>query len=556
MTNNLYQEKSLFLRSERMAVNDFTQNMIAKFPSWMKMAKDENSIGAQFLNVFGMTFEEFEHELTETVENFYLETAHIDMIDILYKIPLTSVRVDDIEKIYDVFIEDFEENRTLVMGSKNLREFYRREVTLPKYFIDRSGGYLYLRIDFEGVEDIDNPFQSLIINEAKHYTLDVHHVWNAYDEFGLLFGLSRLPRERNESFKKRILDVFKSPGGNTQTGIKNALARELGLSKEEVNVFPFHDRAFGETLIHPDGTPTEAMVRYAKQINENLKFTWDTLNLGEAYWYSIEQDNLGIDFLPHIWDVDTSLFKREEFQSGVGDKDDLLVTAPEKQSATRNFRAYVSLVGYFEDYEEFFPEIAFQYKIYGQGKRLTETYEEEPFKYTVEAAEVFEQNYRVIASQEFPYTFRTEFYEKNDFVDDADRKKINFGKSNDILHTQTDGMMKLIYNLSTSDDSVSNWVPEMNVVWEDTAGGEHAYPFKTNNDFLIPRTNAGGEPETFLAFADVSHGEEGLGLGYGAFVSELDTTVEWQQGEYETDTVLIKDGTVSLNLDYMSKIMN
>lgn len=539
-----------------MAVNDFTQNMMAKFPSWMKMAKDENSIGAQFLNVFGLTFEEFEKELTETVENFYLTTAHTDIIDILYKIPLTSVRVDDLNEIYEVYIETFEGERVLVYGSTNLREFYKRETQLPKYFIDRTSEYLYLRVDFEQFNDVDNPFQSLIVNEAKHFTLDVHHVWNAYDEFGLLFGLSRLPRERNESFKNRILDVFRNPGNNTQEGIKNALSRELGLTKDEVEVFPFHDKAFSEELINPDGTPTEEMVRYAKQINENLKFTWDTLNLGEAYWFSIEQDNLGIDFLPHIWDVDTSLFEREEFQSGIGSEDDLKVTAPKEEPSTRKFKAYVSLIGYFEDYQEFFPEIAFQYKIYGRGKRLTETYEEEPFKYTVEAAEVFEQNYRAIASQDFPYTYRTEFYDKNNFIDNEDREKINFGKSNDILHTQTDNMMKLIYNLSTSDDSMSNWIPEMNVVWEDTQGKEHEYPFKTQDDFLIPRTNNAGEPETFLAFADVSHGEDGFGLGYGAFVSELDTTVEWQQGEYETDTVLIKDGTVSLNLDYMKKLMN
>ena len=34
-----------------MSVSRFTENMMARFPSWMKMAKDPDSVGAQFLDV-------------------------------------------------------------------------------------------------------------------------------------------------------------------------------------------------------------------------------------------------------------------------------------------------------------------------------------------------------------------------------------------------------------------------------------------------------------------------------------------------------------------------
>lgn len=55
-----------------MAMNQFTLNLMSKFPSWMRMRKDTTSIGAQFLDVFGLTFEQFQVELDEVVNNFYI----------------------------------------------------------------------------------------------------------------------------------------------------------------------------------------------------------------------------------------------------------------------------------------------------------------------------------------------------------------------------------------------------------------------------------------------------------------------------------------------------
>lgn len=540
-----------------MAVTRFTQNMMAKFPQWMKMAKDPNSIGAQFLNVFGLTFQEFKRELDEAVDNFYIETAHTDIIDILYRIPMSSSVVDDFEAIDQVGIRNHDGTEDLVMASANLRLFYQRETQLPRFYIDRPSGYLYLRVELELYEDLDEPFQAVVLNGAPHYELELHHVWNVFDEFALLVGLQRLPRERNEALKQRILDVFENPGGLTHEGVQNGLARELGLNKEEIEVVSLHDQTFSSELIHPDGTPTKKMMSYAKQVNDGLKFTWDSMNFGEAYWFSLEQDNLGVHYLPHVWDVDTSLFEKEEFQSGIGHGDDLKVTAPTEQDSSRSFKAYVSLIGYYEQAEDIYPEIAFQYKIYAQGKKLEQTYEEEPFRYTVKSAETFQQNYRVVATQEFPYTFRKEFFDKNQYEPGNDRDKMHFGLSNDFLHTQTDPVMRLGLSMRTTSEKHSNRIPEMDVVWEDTQGTEHRFPFHSENDFLIDRVDNAGNPLTNTVYSDVSYDETGgLGLGYGAFQREYDTTIEWQQGSYTTDTVLVRNGAVTLNLERMALLMN
>ena len=80
-----------------MSVNIFTKNLMSKFPSWMKLAKDEESIGAQFLDVFGITLDQFQKELDEITSGFYIGTMNMDMIDIIYKVPLASETIDDFE---------------------------------------------------------------------------------------------------------------------------------------------------------------------------------------------------------------------------------------------------------------------------------------------------------------------------------------------------------------------------------------------------------------------------------------------------------------------------
>ena len=540
-----------------MALTRFTQNMMARFPSWMKLAKDPASVGAQFLDVFGITLNEFKRELDNVVDDFYLQTADTEMVDLLYRMPIASETVLDLTLGDTVTLEHFDGTIQPVFEARSLRDFYSRKKQLPLFYQDRSRGMLYLRVDFSRIEDIQNPYRSVRVNQSPQYTLQLHHVWNAFDEFGLLLGLNRLPGERNQAFKERILGVFQYPGGPDAEGVRNGLARELGIPRAEVEVVPFHDRTFASELVHADGTPTKKMMGYAKQINDTLKFTWDNLNFGEAYWFSLEQENLGIDFLPHIWDVDTSLFETDEFQSGIGSGDDLLVTAPKEQNSTRAFTAHVSLVGYYADYEEIFPEITFQYKIYAKGLTTAEAYNEQAFRYTVTAAETFNQDYRLAATQDFPYVFRTGFSDPDAFTAGTERDKFTFANSNDFLHKQTDAVIRIGVNMETTDDQQSNRIGDLKVVWEDTLGAEHAVTFVTEDDFLIDRTTPGGQPLTNVVYTDVSYDESnGLGLGMGAFQKEVDTTLEWQQGTFDNTNILAQEGGISLNLATMLQLMN
>lgn len=537
-----------------MSVNNFTKNLMQKFPSWMKLAKDENSIGAQFLDVFGITFDEFQKEIDSTVENFYINTANIDMIDIIYKVPLANIKIDDFSEYAETYINLNDDSQIMVHTSHNLREFYKHdESSMFRSYVNRANGYLYLRVDLDLFNDINQPFKSVVINGAPQYELIIHHVWNAFDEFGLLLNIYRLEGERNESFKNRILDVFKNPGNSTPKGMINGISRDLGIDKEKVNIYSLSEKNTHKELITSEGKPTKKMISYAKQVNDSLKFTWDALNFGEAYWHSIEEDNLGIDFLPHIWDTDMSIWEDSDFHSGIGDGDDLFVHKPKTIDSNRKFRAYISLIGYYEEVEEIYPEIKFRYKIYAKGKIPNNEYKEELFKFTTKSSRLVNQNYNLEAEQLFKYNFRTDFFNKNKFVQDD---KMVFIKSNDFLHTVTDNIMRLKLKMSTRTETDSPSFSEITVVYEDTTGADNKYTLKTRDDFLNDKNATNGKPMKSVNYADVFATENSLELGFGAFQKIIDTTADFQSGNYETNSILIKEGKLSLNLDLTGKIQN
>ncbi len=61
-----------------------------------------------------------------------------------------------------------------------------------------------------------------------------NRVWNEFDEFALMNGLTRLPGETNEEQKTRTLDVYKNYPHATEQGYINGIMRDLGFQKFDV----------------------------------------------------------------------------------------------------------------------------------------------------------------------------------------------------------------------------------------------------------------------------------------------------------------------------------
>lgn len=527
-------------------LNHFTRQMMERLPQWMKMARDEKSVGAQFLDVFGLALEEVENYLTETIENRLIGTAHVEMVDILYKVPLSTEQILDFEQEPMAFIRNNEGALERAFVSGTLREFYKAGKE-NRVIIDRGEGMVYIRVDMDRFTDLDAPFQSIVINGVDQYDLILHHVWNAFDEFGFLLGLKRLHGERNAAFKERILDVFINPGNSSKQGIINGMARELGITRESITLHTLKEAAFQSELFERDGSPTPKMIDYAKRINETLRFTWDTMNFGEAYWHSVEEDLLGLKFLPHIWDADMSMFRKDEFQSGVGDQDDLKVFKPETVARERTFKTFVSVMGYIESPEMIYPEIEFRYKVFATGKVPNQDYKEEPFRYTVRAAERTSLDYKVGGSQRFDWRHELNLGASTDYV--VENNGIVFGKSNDVLHPETDPIVRLDVEMTTVNPVLSPALEELVIVYEDTNGAEQQYLWTTQADFTTDKNATGGGSLTNVEMRDTFVTTTGeVELGFGSFYRVLDTNGDFNEGQYDASTIVVKDGSVGLNL--------
>lgn len=586
-----------------MDLSRFTEQMRAMLPQWMKMAKDPDSVGAQFLNVFGMEFEDVQTYLDWIVNNHFIGTASIDQIDITYKVPLALPVVSDVVEIQNVFgmrkdAVISETNRVHFTVVNSLRDFYLADPYMDVAILDRTQGVVYLRPgkaildnisnphvhddglgqiigpegeEFPGSTPVDEeedkdesgveqeeeflsyeegnplftPFVSVEINGTLHYEYSLHHIWNPFDEFGMLLGIYRLHGERNAQFKERILDVFRKPANATKTGLMNGISRELGLNSEDIKINEFADKAFRGSMINDDGTPSQKLINYVERINKVLGFTWDNMSWGEAYWRSVEESQIGLEYLPHIWDVNTDMWKREEFQSGIGDGDDLLVTAPKDEENIRNFNYYLGLRGKRNGVEEIDPELRFKYKITATGKIMNEEYKPESYKYSIISSEIIYLHYIVRAVKEYMYTTNIDFNPNTPgyIFDDKTSSNVEVVTGNTIMSKDNHRYLRVGSWLSTRSVSDTPIIDELKIKWYDSTEAEQEFILDSQDDF----TRNDATVDTNLTNVFVS--EDGtVELGFGDFYQMIDTEGSFKEGTHSQSVEIIRRGSVQLKL--------
>lgn len=523
-------------------VNKHTESMMAMLPQWMKMAKDPDSVGANFLNAFSLEFSEIERYLEKAWNDMNIGTANLQSADFCYKIPLATRDVIDFSKTEIHVSLVLDRVRIDCKPVDSLRLFFENEDN--SYMIDTNEGYVYIRVDnYYMQENIFKPFDAIDISGTLHYEYMLHHIWNVFDEFGMLLGVYRLPGERNEGFKNRILDVFKNPGGSTKQGLINGLSRELGIGASEVKLGSLSDNNYVQSvLMNTDGTPSEKYIEYVDQINSNLGFAWDHMNWGEAYWRSIEENNMGFHYLPHIWDGFSSEWRDNEIQSGIGSGEDLLVTAPKEESSVREFKAYVGLHGTEEQVEEFNPELRFKYKIVAKGKIPNEEYALEPYKYTVQASEIIPLHYLLVAMREFLYQTHITWDSRYGYTfSDNTTPGMEIITGEDVLHNEEEAYVKIHVEMKTSDRKVTPVLEELIVDWTDKNDTLNSYKLTTDNDFTLNNTMV----QTTLL--DVEVGNNAVSLGKGSFSAVIDTEGSFLKGSQGISVKVNKSGSISLN---------
>ncbi len=520
-------------------ISKYTKEMQSMLPQWMKMAKDPDSVGAKFLDVFGLEFEEIDGYITEMVNNMNIDTADLSLIDVIYRIPISVASIIDVNNIDRVVVEKDSVIESIQVVDR-IKDFYSMDGSTSAAIIDRDNNMLYIKASENLMAvDIFLPFDVVYINDNAHYEYSIHHIWNAFDEFGLLLGLKRIRGERNAAFKERILDVFQNPANATLDGMKNGIARELDLSKDSIKINELSEPAFKSTMLNEDGTPSKKLISISERINKTLGFTWGNMNWDEAYWHSIEDRNIGFDYLPHIWDASLDVWKEEDFQSGIGDGNDLKVTAPQKQENLRKFKYYVGLRGRKLGTELIHPEMSFKYKITAKGLVQNDSYKAQDYKYTITASEIIPLYFIIKAYKEYTYasTINFDTVTMNLQYDNNLDPGCEIVTGQEAIGTTTDPFLKVVAEMSTESVSATPSVDSLTVEWEDSAGTVHQQVYDTQADF------DGDGTITAVTKKDIITGTD-LQLGYGEFYHEINSNEDWNRGTH--DNTISQNGSLRL----------
>lgn len=215
---------------------NYTEKIRNMLPFWFKMKKQpKDSLGLQFLNVFGMQLDEIKFILEYAYEQVNLNLIDEKFIDIVYKAILPiNFNMDNLDYIIG--------GKAILVQKNTLYDFFDLKNSYEKtnpimtpdyYYIDYSKKIIYFRFPYESNDSNKSGYVTIVDknNNKTIVNLKLHHVWNFFDEFGALVGCERLNGENNISYKKRILDVFKNPANSTKFGLMNGIARELNLRK-------------------------------------------------------------------------------------------------------------------------------------------------------------------------------------------------------------------------------------------------------------------------------------------------------------------------------------
>jgi hypothetical protein len=522
-------------------MNRFLENMMAMLPEWMKMAKDPDSVGAQFLNAFALEFEDIENYINYMWEQKNIHLADLQSVDYVYKIYFSSP---------DVWLSEGNKVSIHVNGTKqecepcsSLKSFY--EATENAYIVDLQESILYIRVKEELMnQNLFSPFDYATINRAIHSEYFLHHIWNPFDEFAFLFGLRRNKGERNLAFKNRILSTFTKKKGGSKPGLVNHLSQEFAIPENQITIGSLSDEQYvTTTLLNPDGTPTKKYMDYIKTVNNILPFTWDHMTWGDGYWQALNENLMGIHYIPHSWDLIKPSWRKDQYQSGVGSGKDLKVQKPVKQKSTREFKALVGLKGIEEIEENSIPEIEFQYKIYAKGKVPIDVDKNEAYRYTVVASEIIELHYALAAIKKFIYHTHITWDGRYGFsFENNETPGMEIVTGETVLHKPTDPYLKIQANLETVNPTVSPHLTSLTVEYADQSNQLHQYTLNSAN--LFTQNNG----MVTSSFVDTVMNGDHIELSKTPFEARIDTVGDFQKGESESSVLILPAGGITLDL--------
>lgn len=352
-----------------------TQKLADEYPQWTRIRKYKESIGQQFLNFYGMNFEEVESWLNWIDDQKHLTKTDVHVLDWVYVYPLIEVKQNDIIQLF--YQKDSQTH--IIPIIEDIKGFFNND-TNQGGMIDYEERRFYSKSKIDEIRGIVRNENG--IKEFKSNPIP-YHIWNTFDEFGLLLNVKRLHLENNKDFKERLLDVFRYPANSSNTGIGHGIARELNLIKRtnekellwendqksllihnrsglpidieslRVDYQPLNDEQYEvldnkHILIHPlrkyqkhiisfiygldkhelhnkndiklqkmmfqeNGQATGKLIDWVSYINTVAPIMWNRFKWDEGYWDTVSKELSGLGYIPNMWDSDISIWKDYKF---------------------------------------------------------------------------------------------------------------------------------------------------------------------------------------------------------------------------------------------------
>ena len=489
-------------------LSKMTKQMLRMLPSWMKIRKDPDSIGAQFLDVFGLELTDISEYLDHQLNNQFIGSVNLGEIAYIYRTKIPYVKQSD--------------NLVVTSGTQELTreykvyDFYAQDEDAHVFIVNNEAGILYTRRNYDSL--------TLTINnqESIPLTLNLHHVWNCFDEFGLLLGLHRLYGEDNLHFKERILDVFKRPGNATRQGLQNSIGRELGIASEHVRLNNLMDAAFIGTMLNQDGSASKTLKGIVERIGTAIPVTWNNAVWDRTYWQTAGEDMLGLDYLPHVWDLDTDGWEDKDFQSGIGDRKDLEVRLPEEHKDEQTFDYFVGLQGVDETTETVYVPHSFSYQIKVQGLLEANVTPPITYYYTIEASEVIPLLFTIRAYSQYVEEIDIDFSDPSEYTIHDDTIEIVPG--NEIM-SPAKRYVRILATLETGDNQHTPILDSIELHWKD--GEEfNTTTISTESDWTnnVNTLNTDAVSDT-------------LRLTQGSYQNTIESDEQWEEGTHINITI-------------------
>lgn len=307
------------------------KNVLKRFPSWMSLYEDSDdqatpsvyipkSTAGKIVNaIIGEDLDSFDRDIDTFRINSFIERADVNQLTWIYSssnIPNTFNKVLCNESIELARVD-------------NLVDFYRSNVS-DYIFYHNPLNREILTLKEYGQLSIKSENTGIITNISQVPILK----YNWFDEMGARVGLFRMYLESNDSYKERILDVFKNPNGADIESFKKVLRRELNLWKAfgatpsssypgaTPEILEISDIEYSTPYFTADGNPTDLFKKLVEDLNIRYPTNWGYFRFGDSIWDYAGDDNDGVNRVRSRYYDDDVQYATPYYQPGVGDLGD------------------------------------------------------------------------------------------------------------------------------------------------------------------------------------------------------------------------------------------